>query len=932
MEPPDSRDSRSSEDVFSTPPEQVHPHRSRIYFPESSSTGRRVPYSPEGPTMHTHMAPPIRRSSPLNPQRAPGQDRRRPRSSDALNPTTSDPVFRTRRSPLLAPMDDSLPQTVRSIPELDVGTNEAGAFSDEYDLYPRILQDVQRALRIKAKREAKMKAAQPSSDHHYALQSTSVSPSFNPPRSPRRQTYPHLVPLAPSSPLSPIRKTSTSTSSEVDFSPSTRRPQIQHCLHPVPSSLDNGLTLDWGCSTFDEDKTDKKWTISVRRKDKDKLPPLELMQDQQEKNHRERLSQIRASASSQTLRKAAMTSDQLQRRYGLMQESPDAKSTPLNIAMISRWYGSQNDLRRQELERVEPLTWLKHLPRRRQQLSRWHLSARIMEEFTTAQTMPQPPRMESIPEDYLLQSLSRPPTHDQSPERKRTSFDENIRSPWSSYDVESTKSGESTFSSIPSSRVISPIPSVTQHRRQRARTPSHPEYAGSGAEDSTKLATNRTSPDKLLTKKPPLPSGRGDLRNEAIIDLGDNLPKIVLPASDVDEINNDKASERKPGAKSRSNLDLPGVNRKFASSPLLRYPPPPDPEDIWKGVQNEETLRREYEQKTTHVLLLQLLEEAMAQNQRIRQLLNRISISVKEYDTAQRTAMNALGKKYQSLPKELVESFGHDPAAVTGATRRLKGWRAAEDIHQRLIRQREVFSTFINLESRQTSDNGSILDDKISSLMGSLNILEQRKEELAGTAKEVESVLRDVQEEYKSTKEDYNKTVSLTSALYPELSRAVALEESYKDQYQQIWEFGMDALTLLLDTVTPFWRTYGKTIGEDVRDFLIIPLYRNEFTGEAKRYSINTFPRRSSRHWLGLVIFFLASILLVAFQGRIAISSTVHSRLKWIPFEGMRYTALPFFWIMILMQWCAVFVECGIVFMELGVIAWWLAWFVNLLT
>ena len=57
------------------------------------------------------------------------------------------------------------------------------------------------------------------------------------------------------------------------------------------------------------------------------------------------------------------------------------------------------------------------------------------------------------------------------------------------------------------------------------------------------------------------------------------------------------------------------------------------------------------------------------------------------------------------------------------------------------------------------------------------------------------------------------------------------MEENYRNQYQQFWDIGLDALTLLLDTVTPFWRNYGKVIGEDVQDFLIIPWYRNEFTG-----------------------------------------------------------------------------------------------------
>lgn len=60
--------------------------------------------------------------------------------------------------------------------------------------------------------------------------------------------------------------------------------------HPVPSSLDNGLTLDWGSSAFVEEKADRKWSLSVRRKDKP--PPLELMQDQQEKNHRGSFNQF----------------------------------------------------------------------------------------------------------------------------------------------------------------------------------------------------------------------------------------------------------------------------------------------------------------------------------------------------------------------------------------------------------------------------------------------------------------------------------------------------------------------------------------------------------------------------------------------------------------------------------------------------------------
>jgi hypothetical protein len=140
----------------------------------------------------------------------------------------------------------------------------------------------------------------------------------------------------------------------------------------------------------------------------------------------------------------------------------------------------------------------------------------------------------------------------------------------------------------------------------------------------------------------------------------------------------------------------------------------------------------------------------------------------------------------------------------------------------------------------------------------------------------------------------------------------------------------MDALTFLLDTVTPFWRTYGKTIGEDVQDFLIIPLYRNEFTGEAKRYPINRFPRRSFRHWLGLLLFFFLSATINLLQGRAALSSSAHCRLLWIINSGIRWTIMPFFWIGILIQWCAVITEFCIVLMQLGVLTWWIGWSVKI--
>lgn len=140
----------------------------------------------------------------------------------------------------------------------------------------------------------------------------------------------------------------------------------------------------------------------------------------------------------------------------------------------------------------------------------------------------------------------------------------------------------------------------------------------------------------------------------------------------------------------------------------------------------------------------------------------------------------------------------------------------------------------------------------------------------------------------------------------------------------------MDTLTLLLDTVTPFWRNYGKTIGEDVQDFLIVPLYRNEFTGEAKRYPILRPPKRSLRHWLGLMVFFVTSVGVTMLQGRAAISFVSYYRLPWTALDGFRWAVMPFFWFSVLVQMCIVLIEFCIVFAQLGVVTWWIGWLLKI--
>ena len=115
---------------------------------------------------------------------------------------------------------------------------------------PKILEDVQHALKLKLRREARLQAAR--------VNDSSISTSSR--SSPVRYSLPPLNPQA-------SRIAKPSLESELDFSPSVGIDR----LHPVPTSADDGAILDWGSTLSEEDKSDRKWPLSLtKRKPKDK--------------------------------------------------------------------------------------------------------------------------------------------------------------------------------------------------------------------------------------------------------------------------------------------------------------------------------------------------------------------------------------------------------------------------------------------------------------------------------------------------------------------------------------------------------------------------------------------------------------------------------------------------------------------------------------
>ncbi|KZT02472.1 uncharacterized protein LAESUDRAFT_752181 [Laetiporus sulphureus 93-53] len=858
--------------------------------------------------------------------------------------------------------------------------SQSSAFSNEYDLSredPRIIEDVQRAIRLKARREARMRASQFMSQR---------DPRYNSDVAPFSLQSSSLRPPLQISSVARSEPEKSTNDSEIDFSPSVGMMP----LHPVPLSSNGGATLDWTGSGSEDDRSEKRWSLHrPKRKHKDRfsMPSGRNIVEKQDSLYADKLAQIRSNAKDRTLRKAAITSDQLQRRYNLLSPPPGSHMPSVNLLDVAHWYDKQELGVKASLEKAEPLTWLKHLLDSRGPRPShppWYLTALIMEEYAKSLTHHQ--SMATIPEDVVPPDSS--PTAASLPEttkspssgswswnpspvflepslsRKRSSYDQqvsfepHVESGRESVGAQSRPSNEglnkkwrhsftpgsdSAPDSLYSSRAIggknrSHLRNLAKRLRRR---PYDSEEGLSSGRNSLsgrsfyddafgKLARSaaRSQPASLRVRSSDTSGSDDEALSEPIHgrqsreetrtatrnafernEGGDGFPKPEDPTGPPDT---SPAPPRRLIPRRRQRVSLPSSDRIVSKERIIQQ------EEI-----DEEAEHREYDRKA------QLLEDAASHNYNIRHMLHRVGTSMREYDSVQVGLTSILGTDYPNLPPEVLEAFLHDPAAILGGTRTLSGWRAVEDIHERVQRQRKTLRSFVSAltpNSEDATPSKSMFHDPIASLQDSLLKLERHRQRVTEQAEKVMEMLMGVKHIHRTVKKEYNDTLAHTSLVYPELSQIVALEESYRNHYQQLWDFALDALTLLLDTVTPFWRNYGKVIGKDVQDFLIIPWYRNEFTGESKRYLIEKFPRRSLRHWVGLLCLYFLSLCVVGLQGRAAIELTLNWDLPWIPHTGLWWMVFPIFIVGLLIQWCAVLVESCIILAEWGVIVWWMGW------
>ncbi|PCH34002.1 hypothetical protein WOLCODRAFT_94617 [Wolfiporia cocos MD-104 SS10] len=841
------------------------------------------------------------------------------------------------------------------------------------------MEDVRRAVRLKARREARLQTSH--SLRRKDLPKADAVP-FSVHSSPSRAA----VPLPP-----PTLQSDTSNhDSEVDFSPSIGTMP----LHPVPSSANGGATLDWTGSTSEDEKSEKRWSLTLaKRKHRDKVPSSRVFVEQQDSLYADKLARIKSKVNDQTLRKAAITREQLERRYHLLLPPPNSPFPSIDPLRVARWYDQQEPGLKTSLEKAEPLTWLKHLSEKRARKTHrpsWYLTALIVEEYVKAHTSHH--TMATIPENDIAPKLTpistsfpdtmsptsgsqwspSPQFLEPSLSRRRSydyqlSFEPHIDSGRDSVDAESRLSSEgfsrywrntlptgseSAPSSIYHGKVngSSSAKSSHHHLRNLAKRIRRRAYDSEEALSSSRNSISEQSPSeddlgksgsgsKVRSGAASPRSRRGsddewdNLRVETVNGAGDEPQTATTEvfkrdsAADHEGTPRPEATpEHQPAPVSprrliprrRTHVSLPSSERVFAEERANR-----------QREMAEEKEHEEYDRKA------RLLGDTVSQNMRTRHLLQRVAASIKDYDAVQTSLSTTLGIPYPNIPSDVLDALSHDPSAITGSTRHTESWRAVEEIYSRIHRQRRTLQAYASQladEEGTPQSQGNIFGDPIASLKESLERLEEHRDYFSSQAERVSELLMEVKERHREVKTDYNETMAHTSLVYPELSQIVALEESYRNHYQQLWDIGLDALTLLLDTVTPFWRSYGKLIGEDVQAFLIIPWYRNEFTGESKRYPVTQLPRRSLRHWLGLLCLGVLSICVTGLQGRAAFELTLHWDLPWITHTGLWWTIFPIYIISLIIQWCAFSVELCIVAAELGVVVWWLGWAVNIFT
>ncbi|KAI5121170.1 hypothetical protein M0805_007167 [Coniferiporia weirii] len=867
---------------------------------------------------------------------------------------------------------------------------------------PNILADLRKALQYKARVEQHLKEVKSGSE--IPLLPTREAAPLNSSPSPFLPKSPTLGRSEPTTPL---------TADFVDFSPSAGKAK----MHPVPTSADEGATLDWSGSSLEEEKRERKWSMSIsRRSSKDKYPILSRkgLVEKQASLYYDKLTSIRDKANPHTLRKAEITREQLRRRYAVLNASLAPDAIRLNLVDVARWLSTQENDIKLLLRNAEPMSWLRHLQKRTdnqlQQSSRI-LSAMIIDEYVRSDSragfthpLSQNSSMVDIASETsssvsvahkARRSVSRPTSFhsvDYASMRRKSddliSFEPIVHSRRDSVGTDSRisvdtqlrrwrhsltgkvnadTSPQSSLKSRPRNESLelpnakgspvntrSPLQNFGAKKRGRS-TPQNSDDGHSSAVDSIMEgykghegdnANKRqgherkksrfhlphqkaahASVDEMKLSSAPL--SITDLRTDARPAKGFGLAAEDDAETSIEAIESFLPSKRQLSSPIVLNSVRGSSDRKKKVA-RLSLPAAFQTPHAKRVKSDKRTEPQDHALRIEYIRKKETLDALIARNTRMKLLLQTASRSVAEYDDTQCTMSEKLGLVYRRLPRDALQAFSHDPA---GKMSELKGWRGVEEVFLRRKRQKDIFEMFTASISDTVTPlrlpKDGLYKDVSDSLTELVERLHSQRSTVLSQVRQSNELLIRVKRMRDELKPEFDAASKYTSANYSELVELETQLDEFVNRKNRLWKLGEASLSFILTSVAPLMKTFGRPVWNELHDFLVIPFYRNGFSGEDHWYPVS-FPKRDPTDWLRLLLLaggapfcllqgtrFFVDLLTKDYLSRIP--SFVPSIVVYLSYSGVicAFTSL----IMVLL--IAVLCECFIVL-------WWTAWILHI--
>lgn len=140
-----------------------------------------------------------------------------------------------------------------------------------------------------------------------------------------------------------------------------------------------------------------------------------------------------------------------------------------------------------------------------------------------------------------------------------------------------------------------------------------------------------------------------------------------------------------------------------------------------------------------------------------------------------------------------------------------------------------------------------------------------------------------------------------------------------------MWRVVEIFVSFSLTLFAPFMKTFGRPIWDDLHDFLVIPLYRNDFSGGDQWYPVS-FPSRSFSHWLRLLVVFVAIPAVLKSGSDAFFELLTGGYLVRVP------SFIPSYVVYAVLSFCiswfasTLFVLLFAFVCEVAIIFWWLGW------